>query len=340
MHHAAVDGMGAHQFIFALHDLEPVFPEGEYGTDLAKRRVADKPGLPEMMARGYTNFLKQQLNLAKLGAKALPQMAKEREFRKKHGLAKTPKKPTTRFEKPVSPNRVYGALEFPMAKVKEIRKAIPNVTVNDLAITVVSRALRTYLSDKDELPEESLTSMVPVSLRKQEEAGDGGNAVSMLNVAIHTNIDDPLDALRQVNETMVKTKARREEVGESLTVQLADTIPSLVQSGLGQLMSVAPSIGCSAALANTTISNVPGPRVPMYLAGAKAIKFHGVGILMQGLGLFNVVSSYMDDMTISFLSCRNQMPDPATYEAAIGGAFDEIYDAAMASTKPKSTKKK
>lgn len=340
LHHAAVDGMGANQFLFALHDLEPVFPEGEYGSDLAKRRKADKPGLPEMMARGYTNFLKQQLALAKMGAKALPQMAKERKFRKEHGLAKTPKKPSTRFENPVSPNRVYAALEFPMIKVKEIRQAVPNVTINDLAITIVSRALRTYLSDKDELPDASLLSMVPVSLRKQEDASGGGNAVSMLNVPIHTNVEDPMVALRQVNDTMSKMKAQREQVGESFTVQLAENIPSLVQSGLGQLMSIAPSLGRSAALANTTISNVPGPRVPMYLAGAQAIKFHGIGILMQGMGLFNVVSSYLDNMTISFLACRNIMPDPQAYEAAIRGAFEEIHSAAMAPEESKKIKEK
>ncbi|MGJ8563775.1 MAG: WS/DGAT/MGAT family O-acyltransferase [Alphaproteobacteria bacterium] len=341
LHHAAVDGMGANQFLFSLHDAEPVFPVGEYGSDLKKRAPAEKPRLPEMAARAYTNFLKQQLGLAKLGAEALPQLAKERKFRKEHGVKKIHKKPETRFEKTLSPNRVYAALEFPFSKVKEIRQAVPGVTVNDLAVTIVSRGLRSYLSSKDELPDQSLISMVPVSLRKQEEATGGGNAVSMLTVPIHTDVADPLEALKRVNETMTKSKIQRQDVGEPIMIKAADHIPSVVQSGIGQLLNIAPSIGRSATPANTTISNVPGPRVPMYLAGAKAIKFHGIGILVQGMGLFNVVSSYLDNMTISFLACRNQMPDPEVYEAAIREAFEEIYTAATnpaAKPKPKSKK--
>ena len=339
LHHAAVDGMGANQFIMSIHDLEPIFPEGEFGTDIAKRRGSDKPGLPEMAARGYTNFLKQQLELVKIGAGALPQMAKERSYRKKHGLEKMPKKPHTRFETPISPNRVYAALEFPFSKVIEIRKAIPGVTINDLAVTIISRALRSYLEGKGELPDESLISMVPVSLRKQEDAGAGGNSVSALMVPIHTNVQDPLETLKRVNETMMTSKSQRVEVGDSLMIKLASNIPSLVQSGMGQFMSLAPKLSAPASPVNTVISNVPGPRVPMYFAGAKAVKVHGIGILQHGVGLFNVVSSYLDNMTISFLCCRNQMPDPAVYEAAIRDAFDEIHTAATAAPAAKKKAK-
>ena len=331
-HHAAFDGMAATDFLMSIHDLQPVFPEGEFGSDRKKRRSADKPRVPEMVARSYTNFLKQQLNIAKIGAGALPQLAKERKFRKKHGLAKTPNKPDTRFNTPVSPNRVYAALEFPFSKVKEIRTAAPGVTVNDLAVTIVSRALRSYLTGKKELPENSLIALTPVSLRKQEDAGDGGNNVSGLIVPIHTNIEDPLETLTSVNATMTKSKAQRLEVGDSMLVKLVDTIPSIVQSGFGKLMDISPKIGMPAGPANTVISNVPGPRVPMYLAGAKAVKFHGIGILQHGIGLFNVVSCYCDNMTISFLCCREQMPDPDVYEAAIRDAFDEIYEAALSGT--------
>lgn len=338
LHHAAVDGMGANQFLFSLHDAEPVFPEGEYGSDLKKRQPTQKPGLPEMAARGYTNFLKQQLGLAKLGVEAIPQLAKERKFRKEHGLSKTPKKPETRFEKPISPNRVYAALEFPFSKVKEIRAAVPGLTVNDLAIAIVSRGLRTYLSEKQELPAQSLVSMVPVSLRKQEEAGSGGNDVSALMVPIHTNIENPLEALKRINATMTSSKAMRQEVGDSMMVKLIDNVPSVVQSGLGQLMGLAPGLSAPAAPVNTVISNVPGPRVPMYLAGAKAVKFHGIGILQHGIGLFNVVSSYLDNLTVSFLCCRNQMPDPEVYEAALRAAFDELYNAAVGTEEGKKTK--
>lgn len=328
-HHAGFDGMAANDFLFSLHDEEPVFPEGEFGDDRIKRRSANKPGTPEMVARGYTNFLKQQLELTKIGAGAIPQLLRERKFRKEHGLEKNPSKPKTRFDHPVSPNRVYAALEFPFSRVKEIRAALPGVTVNDLAVAIVSRALRSYLKGHGELPENSLIALTPVSLRKQDDASDGANNVSGLIVPIHTNTDDPLETLKRVNDTMTKMKAQRLKVGESMMVKAANVIPSFVQSGFGALINMSPKLGTPSAPANTVISNVPGPRVPMYLAGAKAVKFHGIGILQHGIGLFNVVSSYVDNMTISFIACRDQMPDPQVYEKAISDAFEEIYAAAV-----------
>ena len=330
LHHAAVDGMAANEFLIGLHDFKPVFPEGKYGSSVRARKSADKPGKPEMAVRAYTNFLKQQLELTKIATKALPQIRKERKFRKEHGLEKTPAKPQTRFDQPISPNRVYSAMEFPFSKVKEIRAAVPGVTINDLAIAIVSRAVRKYLGDKNELPDESMVAMVPVSLRKQVELkGDAGNSVTALMVKTHTNVEDPLELLKKVNETMSKSKAQRTEVGESLFVQISKSLPSALLSGIGATAAASARLNMPTIPANMVISNVPGSPVPLYFAGAKALKTFGVGILQHGVGLFNVISSYCDMLTISFLACRTQMPDPDVYEKAIRASFDEIYEAAV-----------
>lgn len=326
-HHAAFDGMAAADFGFAIHDAEPIFPEGEYGTDLKKRRAADKPGLPEMAARAYTNSVKTQWNLAKLAAKAPGQITKGKKYRAENNLDNTPKKPVTRFDAPVSPNRVYGALEFPFSQFKDIRTAMPGTTINDVAMAVFSRALRKYLGDKNELPQQSLLAALPVSLRTQEAVNDQANDVSSMFLPIHTNIEDPVEALQAIHETIAKHKAQRLEVGEPMFVQMMASMPAIAQSGMGRMMGPSSKMGLQFSPVNTAVSNVPGTRVPMYFAGAKGVKAHGVGILMHGAGLSNVVSSYLDNVTISFISCRDMMPDPQNYEAGIRDGFKEIYEA-------------
>lgn len=163
---------------------------------------------------------------------------------------------------------------------------------------------------------------------------DGGNNVSGLVVPIHTDIEDPLETLKRVNHTMTNMKAQRLEAGEPMIMKAANVMPSFIQSGLGVLANISPKLDLTPTPVNTVITNVPGFRVPFYLAGAKAVKFHGVGILGPGVGLFHTVGSYLDYMTLSFLACRDQMPDPEVYEKAINDAFEEVYAAARSAVSP------
>jgi len=245
----------------------------------------------------------------------------------------------TRFDAPVSPHRVFGAMEFPLSKVKEIRAAMPGATVNDIAMAIFSRALRKYLGDKNELPEASLIANLPVSLRKQGSVDDKANAVSFMFFPLHTDIEDPIETLEALQETITKHKSQRLEIGESMFVQMMSNLPTLAQAALGRIMLPSTKMGFQFSPANMAVSNVPGPPTHTYFAGAKAIKAHGVGILVHGAGLSNVVSRYLDEMTISFISCRVMMPDPENYEAAIREGFDEIYDAAMAKAAKSEAKK-
>jgi WS/DGAT/MGAT family acyltransferase len=329
MHHAAVDGMAGAEFIQAIHDLTPIFPDGEYGDRrLYHRAVPNPPSSGKLLLNSYVRSWRQPLRMARLGADILPHKFRDMRFRHKNKLEAPPNKPTTRFDTPITPNRVFNALEFPLTEVKEIRSALPGVTVNDLAIAIVSRALRLYLSEKHELPLNSLLAMVPVSLRDKEAAKKGGNSISIVSVPIHTEEGDPLELLKKVNETMGLAKLQRTEVGEPFIMGLVRSVPSMAQTGINRLMNVSTKMGVDITPANTTISNVAGSPVPIYLAGAKAVKFHGIGFLQHGFGLFNAITSYNGELCISFLACREQMPDPESYHAALKKAYGDIYKAA------------
>ena len=103
--------------------------------------------------------------------------------------------PRTRFNAAVSAHRVVDAVTFELDDIRAMRAITPGSTVNDVVLAIVGGALRDYLSDKNELPDLSLTAMCPVSLRSETDRSPG-NKVGAMFVPLHTNIGDPRARLR------------------------------------------------------------------------------------------------------------------------------------------------
>jgi hypothetical protein len=78
---------------------------------------------------------------------------------------------------------------------------------------------------------------------------------------------------------------------------------------------------------NVTVSNVRGPEVPLYMAGARLVHFYPVSIAMDHIGLNHTGFSYNGVMWITAVACRNMMPDPAFYADCLRGSFDELITA-------------
>ena len=83
---------------------------------------------------------------------------------------------------------------------------------------------------------------------------------------------------------------------------------------------------------NTIVTNVPGPPVPIYSAGARMVSIYGMVCLIDGMGLGHVVHSYCDDITVTATADREAMPDPEFYAKCLKDSFNEhkaaIKDAA------------
>nr|WHV03922.1 putative wax ester synthase/acyl-CoA:diacylglycerol acyltransferase [uncultured bacterium] len=328
MHHAAVDGMAGHEVLAAIHDLQPTHPAGRYGTDLKKRDKVYPPTKTEMYGRAYWALIKRPFVLANAANKAGPALLKSRSTRKQLKQLRAESKPHTRFDTPVSPYRVFSAMEFPLAEIQAIRKAVPGATINDVALTIVSQAVRAYLKDHNELPDKTLRSIIPVSLRRSKEAGKGGNQITSIDIPAFTTIADPVLCLTAIQGSTKEAKAFRRQAGDDAIVELMTNMPPDIQKLSTKLFSISAGLGRSAVPANYAVSNVPGPPVPLYLAGAKCVKAYGVGILQHGCGLFHIVGSYNRSFTLSFTACREQMPDPGKYHRCLEAAFADLSEAA------------
>ena len=87
---------------------------------------------------------------------------------------------------------------------------------------------------------------------------------------------------------------------------------------------------------NTVITNVPGPQVPLYFTGARMMALHGLGPVLDGMGIIHPVFSYDGRISIAVTACRDQLPDPAFYAECLQGAFDALKAAVPDAPLPSS----
>ncbi|MGL4565277.1 MAG: WS/DGAT domain-containing protein, partial [Halioglobus sp.] len=205
-----------------------------------------------------------------------------------------------------------------------------DVTLNDVMVTVVAGALRKYLEAKGELPDFSPMAMIPVSFRSEDERQAGGNLVTAMSLAIHSEIQDPLQRLQQVHEEALSAKGYTTAIGARTPLDLAQLIPpqiaslAMLRAGTGLMFSS----GVSAPV-NTVITNVAGSRHPLYLRGAELVGCAGFGPIMDSVGLFHAVMSTGDSISIAINACRNMLPDPGFYAECLQLSYDELRDAAL-----------
>ena len=136
--------------------------------------------------------------------------------------------------------------------------------------------MRDWLLERDELPDEPLVAMVPVSVRTEEEQGTFGNRVSTMIVPIPTDVEDPRKRLLRAHELLRGAKDRHQALPADLLTDATSFIPPAVAARAAR--TTMEILGRTRPPLNLVISNVPGPRDPLYCAGrAAAGELPGVG---------------------------------------------------------------
>jgi diacylglycerol O-acyltransferase len=222
---------------------------------------------------------------------------------------------------------VFDAVSFPLSQIKAIKNAIPGATVNDVAITLCGGALRKYLQAKNELPNDTLVAMAPVNVRDPSEKGTGGNIVSTMTVELRSDIEDAAQRLLAVHESTKVAKELNNAIGAKAMTDYTQFIPSTLTAQAARLASRWGLVNQMKPMYNCVITNVPGPQVALYNTGAKMLSNFGTGPILDGVGLFHVISSYCGDFTISVTACREMMPDPDFYRQCLQDSFDALLQA-------------
>lgn len=340
MHHAIVDGESGTEIMRALLSPSPDSAQAETAA-LPTRHAADREPTPlELYSRAVVHNVQKVPTLAKFSLSTAKRIAtvgadvvetvreyagetQQSVLRVLTGdlgalLPRLP--PETRFTGDVSAHRVVEAVDLPLADFKAIRQRVGEATVNDQFLAIVGGAVREYLKGKGELPDESLMAMVPITLRGEDKGGDRGNQVGATFVPIHSDIEDPVERLRAIRRKATASKRFTEKLGKELVRDLLDTLPFVVSDALVRNFK-APKIGI-------TVSNVRGPDVPLYLAGARLVNYAPVSIPVDHMGLNVTGFSYAGTMWICVVSCREMMPDPGHFADCLRNAFAALKEVA------------
>jgi WS/DGAT/MGAT family acyltransferase len=340
IHHAAIDGVTLLEITSALNDVSPDASAPMPAEEWRPERV---PSTLELLSRAAVNGATRPMRVARLTAAATPGTAarmREQRARQNFDLPAISPAPRTRFSAPVTTHRVVEARRFELATAKSIKAAVPGATINDVAITVVGGALREYLREHGELPEQALRVMAPISTRTAEQAGTAGNQVSAMVVTAGTDVADPRERLAAVHESTAASKAAAEAAGAQDLVQFSELMPGGLVALAARTASQFEMATRTTPLVNTVVSNVPGSQVPLYFAGARLVTFFGGAGVADGMGLLHGVSSYVGQLILSVVSDRDMLPDPGHYADLLERSFAELTEATGASTPKKAATKK
>jgi WS/DGAT/MGAT family acyltransferase len=243
----------------------------------------------------------------------------------------------------VSEHRIFDGRAFDLREIKAIKNSQPGTTVNDVVVSICGGALRKYLEAKNELPEESLVAMAPMSVRPDEHRRTAGNQVTAMSLPIRTDIGDPLQRLLAVSEESNQAKKLAHTIGPNLAADVAEFLPSTVSGLIARTYASSGLADRISPIVNIVISNIPGVSVPLFSMGSRMVATFGLGPLTHGIGLFHAVLSYHDTITISLNADRDMMPDPSFYCRCMEDAYKELKAATIerpADLKPRGKKRK
>lgn len=196
--------------------------------------------------------------------------------------------------------RRFVAQSWPFARIRAVGKAFDS-SFNDAVLAMCSGALRHYLLNHAELPQQSLKAIVPVSLRREGDI-DSANAVASINADLATNIKDPVKRIAAIRASTLAGKEFLQAMSpaESQVFSTALQVPGVLMASLG-LASRLPAF-------NTVISNVPGIRQPMFFNGAHLDGSYPVSIVTEGMALNITLVSYDKQVDFGIIACRRSLP--------------------------------
>lgn len=355
VHHATIDGAAGAELLVLMLDGDPAADEPPV-TPRPEEPAGRVPSDGEMLARAATNLVHKPGRAALLGARTLRELgvairnpvmvAAAQQLRAglrgplgallNLGRARAPEgevrgplptnAPRLQFNAAITPHRRFAFRSTSLGLVKAVKNAL-GATVNDVVMAMCAGGLRRWLEDHDELPELPLVAMVPVSIRSGEETERWTNRVSAIFATLPTDEPDPLLRVGRVHEAMVDAKGLFDAVPAEALTDFAQFPPPAV---FARAMRTATRLIASRFMppVNVTISNVPGPREPLYTAGSRLLHYYPVSTILDGQGLNITVQSYLDTLDFGLVACRELVPDLWDLVDAIVDDLGELARAA------------
>ncbi|MCT7658799.1 WS/DGAT/MGAT family O-acyltransferase [Mycobacterium deserti] len=334
IHHAVIDGVSGAEITGLLLDVSPQgrdipppeWPPKGTSSSAVQRWGRALLGVPRYPARVLRAVPRALPNLDETVFSALPGVS--RAGRLAGRRTRTPMAaPKTSFNGRLTPNRRFAFGRLDLERVKAVKNA-HGVTVNDVVVSICAGAVRRWLIDHEELPDQPLVAQIPVSVRTDEHAGTFGNRVQMLAAPLYTNIADPAARLRATATSMREIKDRHRALPADLLIDVNHFIPPALFSRAARATFALATSRVGRPTWNVVVSNVPGPQIPLYCGGSRLVAHYPVSVITDGLGLNITVMSYDGHLDVGIVADREQMPDVMTLLDGLEMALAYLEDTA------------
>ncbi len=320
MHHALIDGVGGIRLLqraLSSSAKDKVFvPPWTVGATTSSKKARSKDG-PGPFAT-LVEKAKEQAALVPEVTHALTEVWRA----KKHGdaLAAPFSAPKSVLNDRITGQRRFATQQYELARLRKLAE-VAGVTLNDVVLAISAAALRRFLKELNVLPKASLTAGLPVSVRPKGDE-ELGTAISFILADLCTNVADPLKRLKAIHTSTQRAK---------------EHLQALPKGGLNNytMLFMAPYIigmltgaaGRTKPMFNLAISNVPGPEVPMYCAGARMEAMYPVSVLQHGQALNITCLSYAGSLNFGYTGCRDTLPHMQRLAVYTREALEELESA-------------
>lgn len=298
IHHAMIDGVAGMRLMEKSLSHSPtensIVPPWAVKNNKLKRQNGNPISKTTKLLRAVTEQIQSVPNLTREFSHTI-----FRELGKNPDYVSTFQAPRSILNQPVSASRRFAAQSYDLDRFRIISKKL-KVTINDVVLAVCSGALRSYLIGQRALPKKPLIAMVPISLRKDDS--HSGNQISMILANLGTHKGDPLERLAIINRSVINAKERFGRMKPNEILSYSGMVYSI--AGLNLLSGAMPNRQAF----NLVISNVPGPREPLYWHGAKLDALYPASVLIDGQALNITLTSYLNKLEVGITACRHALP--------------------------------
>lgn len=302
LHHAVMDGV--HGLRLMQKSLKSDPDDMSLCAPYLPRDTASSGGgfsplaLPGMLAGAARDVVGDVIRLAPTALQMAERLVREQ------AAALPTVAPRTILNGPITGSRRFAAQSWPLERLRDVAKSA-GVTLNDVVLAMCSGALRAYLDEQGELPDSPLLAMVPVSLALRSDGPESthGNNIGAIIANLATDETDPARRLELISESVTEGKARLASLSR---------LSVLATSGISMApIAMSAFFGINRLLPppfNLVISNVPGPKQPLWMQGARLDAFYPLSIPTGGQALNITVTSYVDNMEFGLTGCRRHVP--------------------------------
>jgi diacylglycerol O-acyltransferase / wax synthase len=217
----------------------------------------------------------------------------------------TGRAPRLSFNAPISSARSFAASSLATVDVLRVKEHA-GASFNEVVVAVCAGALRRWLLANDELPTSPVVAIVPVLVA---DSSGAGSHIAGIMLALPTNVADPLERLTRVGRALSAARRSQATAPASLQQDVAMFAPPLVAAGVTRLLDALPHRPFVSPTVNLAVTNVPGPRRPVHLAGRPLISGHPVLSVTDLTPLHVGVQAGPDRVGIGVIACRDHVED-------------------------------